>query len=42
MDAFLLNFGCIGNDCVGDFDGDQVVGVTDIYFIIEFFNFNCE
>jgi hypothetical protein len=42
MEALLLNFGCVGNDCVGDFDGDQVVGVTDIYFIIEFFNFNCE
>jgi hypothetical protein len=42
LNALLSNFGCIGWDCEGDFDGDQVVGVSDLYFIIEYFNSPCE
>jgi hypothetical protein len=38
----ISNFGCVGENCEGDFDGDQIVGVTDIYIIIQYFNFYCE
>jgi hypothetical protein len=42
LNALLGNFGCVGLDCAGDLDGDQVVGVSDIYVIITYFNFFCE
>jgi hypothetical protein len=42
LNALLGNFGCVGLDCAGDLDGDQVVGVSDIYVIIQYFNFFCE
>ena len=37
----LANFGCVGADCVGDVDGDTIVGVSDILELLAAFGDNC-
>ena len=37
----LASFGCVGSDCVGDIDGDTIVGVSDILQLLSVFGANC-
>jgi len=37
----LANFGCIGSGCIGDIDGDTIVGVSDILELLSAFGVTC-
>ena len=37
----LANFGCVGDGCTGDVDGDGLVGVSDILELLSAFGDTC-